>query len=184
MKDNALLIALKSSQIPVDEALLHDVTHFLKVIDRAAKTPLEEAVPAEMMQMFTDEQWQDLLFEFQPGATLFSSCYDVATLHQGWMESGEVSAQQPAEEQHNWVIFSDKEGLLVKMLNPDEFEGLCLAADGKTFSEIAAAIWPELQTEESHKKLTEMVLAWLDDELVIDAGVPLPDDAEFEDAEQ
>ncbi|MBX2869816.1 MAG: hypothetical protein KTR18_14145 [Acidiferrobacterales bacterium] len=180
MNDDALLNALKSSDVPVEEEFLHDVTQFLAAIDRAANMPLEEAVPAEMMQVFTDDQWLDLLFEFQPGATIFSSGYDIATLHQGWMESGELLARQPVGDQYNWVIFSDTEGLVVKMLISEEFKALSLATNGKTFSEIAMFVWPELSEEASHEEMTRLVLAWLSDGLIIDAGVPLPEDARFE----
>ncbi len=179
MNDQTLIAALNDSKKNVETALLTDVRHFLSAVESVSQAAMEEAVPAEMMQVFTDEQWSALLFEMQPGTTLFSSEYDIAGLHQNWIETGDLVLPHKSDQYH-WLLFQDREGLIVRMLNLDEYRAIEMAIGGRSFSEIAAALWPELEAENAHHKMTEMLLVWLQDGLVIDAGVPLPADAEFE----
>ena len=179
MNDHTLITALEELSPSVPEALMQDTRNFLSAVDAVAQSNLEEAVPAEMMQMFTDEQWAQLLFEFQPGATLFASDYDVASLHQSWMETKTLVLPE-ASDQSYWLIFADQEGMIVRMLIPQEYQGLEMAANGLSFSEIASELWSDLGVEKAHHEMTEMLLGWIEDGIIIDAGVPLPDDAEFE----
>jgi len=179
MKDQSLITALNDSQNPVEAKLLSDTQRFLSAIEMISQATVEEAVPAEMMQVFTDEQWTALLFELQPGTTLFSSDYDIAGLHQNWIETGALVLPEQGDE-YQWLLFQDPEGMVVRLLSPEEYRALEMAVDGRSFSEMAAALWPALENQEAHHKMTEMILVWLEDGLIIDAGVPLPEDAEFE----
>jgi len=179
MNDSSLVSALDNSSVSVADEFVQEIKNFLTIIDAVAESKVEESVPAEMMQVFTDEQWMELIFEFQAGATLFSANYDVALLHQNWMETAELVAPE-SEGPFYWLIFKDQEGLIVKMLVPQEFQALDMAANGQSFSKMASSLWPDLVMEDAQHEMTEMLMVWLEDGLIIDAGVPLPEDAEYE----
>ena len=179
MNDQTLITALSDSKINVEAQLLSDAQRFLSIIETISRTGLEESVPAEMMQMFTDEQWTELLFEMQSGTTLFRSDYDIAGLHQSWIETGTLVLPEQ-KGQYQWLLFQDHEGLIIRSLNLEEYRALEIAMSGGSFSEMVTVLWPDLETEKAHHNMTEMILIWLQDGLVIDAGVPLPEDAEFE----
>ncbi len=141
---------------------------------------MEEAVPADMMQVFSDEQWPELLFEFQPSLQLFTARRDIVR----WSRRKDQGEKTPLPEsgaESAWVIFLRGDEQLVRPLGESEHEALKLARSGMNFAGMAAALWPDDETEAAHHRMTELLLRWLDEGLVIDAGVPLPADAEYAD---
>lgn len=174
-----LLALLDNVEIDDAEEFVADLKVFLATVEESASCIVEEPVPAEMMEMFTDEQWPALLFELQPGARLIASQFDVAATHRHWLEHGELGIGEQQEMLH-WIVYSDDEGQLIRQLDDREFTGLRMALEGKSFETMACGLWPELASPGAHHKMTEMVIGWLNDQLIIDAGVPLPEDAEFE----
>jgi len=172
---------LQHQGLATDHELYIDNLGFEKALKKCTGSALEEAVPAEMMQLFSDAQWNQLLFEFQPSMQIFSSEYDIPQLRQR-IERGEMPAIPAAGELAHWLVFRDDKGELVRPLSPREYRCLTEACNGREFASIAAMVWPALDTESAHRKLTEILLGWLNEGLVTDAGVPLPADAEFEQA--
>ena len=145
-------------------------------LDSSRESALEEAVPPEMMQVFSDEQWPALLFEFQPSLRIFSACRDVVSLHRS---GGAKKTTAKAGPVRHWLIFRRVDEQLVRPMDDTEYRAIALARSRCCFSVIADSIWPELEVEVRHAKMTEVLLRWLAEGLVIDAGVPLPEGAEI-----
>ena len=144
---------------------------------------IEEAVPAEMMAVFSDEQWPELLFAFQPSLRLLSSEYDLIGFRQQLLK-GEKPGVPQKQRRQDILIYRDDEGLVMRAALAPENVALRLAVERNSFSVVAGRVWPELQDEEQQHKMTEQVIAWLHGGLIIDVGVPIPEDAEFETEEQ
>lgn len=161
-----------------DQAFAAELASFEACLAESLAAPVEEAVPAEMMQVFSDEQWPALRFEFQPSLRVFSARRDVV----GWSREAHGSGPgrvPEAGDERRWLIFRRDAEQLVRPLAPAEREALGLALSGMDFATIAASLWPDGETGTNHHRLTEILLGWLAEGLVIDAGVPLPEDAEL-----
>ena len=61
-----------------------------------------------------------------------------------------------------------------------EYQALSRAQNKEPFNQIAKSLWPNVPPSKSQEMLTEIILQWLGQKLIIDAGVPIPQDAEFE----
>ena len=179
MNEHLLISALKDNPTPVSDVLISDTSHFLSLLDALAQSHLEEAVPEEMMSVFSDEQWPQLLFELQPGSTVFQSEYNIVAFHQNWMKSGELNLPKFGSPLY-WLVSIDNEGVFIRKLNIAEYQALEMVINGSDFSSIGSALWPELAAEKQQQKMKEMLKVWLDEGLVIDVGVPIPLDAKFE----
>jgi hypothetical protein len=170
---------LQQVGVPIEAKLFQDSRQFEKLLANCTGAHLEEAVPAEMMQMFTDAQWSMLLFEFQPSLQLFSSDYDIPRLRQQIDNNLQTVVPEAGAVSH-WLLFSDSDGILIRPASPLEHSALSLLKERRQFAQVAESLWPETGSEESHQKLTELLLGWLDEGLIIDAGVPIPEGARFE----
>jgi hypothetical protein len=170
---------LERTGVAKESRLFQDSLQFEQLLANCTAARLEEAVPAEMMQMFTDAQWSMLLFEFQPSMQLFSSAYDIPQLGRQ-IENNRQPAVPGAGKGCRWIIFADSDGVLIRSASILEYAALGLCMERRQFAEVAETLWPEIEPEASHQKLTEVLLGWLDEGLVIDAGVPIPEGARFE----
>ncbi len=146
-----------------------------EVLAASRAAPGEEPVPAEMMEVFSDEQWPDLLFEFQPSLQIFSACRDIVAVYRGAVMDGDLPPGPP----RHWLVFTRDDEQLLRPVGEREYRAFTMAKSRHDFATMAAALWPERDTEGQHSAMTEMLLGWLGEGLVIDAGVPLPADAEF-----
>ncbi len=70
---------------------------------------------------------------------------------------------------------------MVRPMDKVERDALNRAVSGENFADMAAALWPAMETEAAHHRMTELLLRWLEEGLVIDAGVPIPEGAEIGD---
>ena len=145
----------------------------------SSKTKIEEAVPAEMMEVFSDAQWPELLFEFQPSLRLFDCEYDLIDFR-GRLGRGESPRIPEKQGIHNILVYRDQEGLAMRTVMEPEISALRMAMQGIQFSKIADSIWPRLEAELRCHKMTELVIIWLNSGLIIDAGVPIPEGAKYE----
>lgn len=127
-----------------------------------AHVPPMEAVPPHMMELFTDQQWPDLVFQLQPSLRL-------VTVPGGGQQ-----------DDAGWVVFRRADESLARPADSPEFQGLLLIASGASFDRVASALWPDSPVEARYERLTAHLLSWLEEGLIVDAGVPLPPDAEFE----
>jgi len=128
-----------------------------------ATVPVEEAVPAHMMELFSDQQWPLLIFQLQPSLRLITTGAD---------DSGGPTRR--------WVIFGRDGEQLVRPAEEEDYRGLEQLGAGVSFDRVSRALWPDCAGMARHERLTALLLGWLEEGLIIDAGVPLPDDAEFE----
>ena len=157
-----------------------ELAAFEACLEHSRTAPLEEAVPAEMMQVFSDDQWPELLFEFQPSLQIFTARRDVV----GWYRTRDRDAQSAPPErgkERAWLVFRQVDEQLIRPLEELERSALTLAQSGVNFAGLALQLWPRLDTAAAHHNMTELLLRWLDEGLVIDAGVPVPEDAEYAD---
>ena len=173
---------LRGLQIPSTDERFKAVVAFESALSASAAAVLsEEAVPAEMMQVFSDEQWPELLFEFQPSMYLQSANWNLVDFH-AQVLAGHAPALCDFKQGQTyfWLIYRDNEGQLVRTMQQLEYDAMVLMQSGNSFASVAELLWPYENREQQHQRLTEILLVWLEQELVIDAGVPLPADAEFE----
>ncbi len=149
------------------------------ILQQSADAVWEEAVPAEMMQMFSDEQWPNLLFQFQPSMWVFEIDFALIEFRQA-VEKGIRPDLPQRQESRHWLVFCDQDGQLLRAMDQLEYQAISLANRGMEFAAIARELWPDIAAEQQQSQLTEILLVWLGEGLVIDAGVALPEDAEFE----
>lgn len=149
-----------------------------KLLKESMAAPLEEAVPANMMEVFSDEQWPQLLFEFQPSLRILAAHWDVVSYRQE-IEAGRVPVALPPGQLRHWLIFRNDMEQLVRPLDALEHRALTCAIAGSNFAALADLMWPGLEVQQRQHRMTSLLLNWISEGLIIDAGVPLPDDAEY-----
>jgi hypothetical protein len=160
----------------VEETTTQALARLESTLAASCAAPFEEAVPAEMMQVFSDDQWPLLLFEFQPSMRIFSAHRDIVAVHRG---DDVMEGDPPAGALRHWLIFATDKEQLVRPLDAEEHRAITMARSRKDFATMAAALWPQRDEEGQLSAMTELLLRWLAEGLVIDAGVPLPEDAEI-----
>ena len=156
---------------------------FEKAVATASMIPVEEAVPAEMMAMFSDEQWPELQFELQPSIGLYETCYDLIQLRCWFRSKGPLqpdSNLMQTVELHTICVFHQEDEIVMHNLSEEERVGLQLISKRKNFGSAAKHIWPHLDQTWQLENMTNQVMTWLQLGLIIDAGVPIPEDAEYE----
>ena len=185
MKKSSYLQGLRALIINEDESLYRELVKFEELISDSAKEREEESVPAEMMEMFSDEQWPALLFELQPSFRLFETHYDVIKLRNNLKRQSKDSIEKgllinsESENKKNIGIFRQQNEIVIWEINILEQKALKLLMARKPFNEVAEKLWSNDTVEISHQNLTTLLLSWLQLGLIIDVGVPIPDDAEF-----
>lgn len=172
-------MALDALGISRRDAVYAEAEKFEALLQDSARMPQLEAVPPDMMELFTDQQWPQLVFQFQPSLRLFEASNDVVRLrHQAdSLARLDLTAQG---EQYHWLVFCRQQEQLIRPVQPREYLGLQRVRAGQNFDAIATALWPEEKQGEGYRRMTDMLLDWLTESLIIDAGVPLPADARFE----
>ena len=158
------------------ESAVAEMGRLKAALEESLRSPQEESVPVEMMQVFSDDQWPELLVEFQPSLKVFSANHDVVTLHREGRGARDMPATSP---RLHWLLFTRGDEQLVRPLDPTEYQAMEMARTGSSFSDMASALWPERETEQRHAAMTEILLGWVQEGLVIDVGVPIPDNAEI-----
>ena len=157
------------------ESAVAEMGRLKAALEESLRSPQEESVPVEMMQVFSDDQWPELLVECQPSLNVFSANHDVVTLHR----EGRGARDRPATSPRlHWLLFTRGDEQLVRPLDPTEYQAMEMARTGSSFSDMASALWPERETEQRHAAMTEILLGWVQEGLVIDVGVPIPEGAE------
>ena len=177
--NNVIVRYLDSLGVAGDNPIGASILEFETVLQSTMQIMFEEAVPAEMMQMFSDQQWPELIFEFQPSLRILSSTVDLVQFRRQ-VEAGNQPELPHAGQINHWMVVRDQQGQLVKPLPEQQVMAIARLQERHNFDEVAALLWPQLDVESRHSNMTNMLLSWLQDGLIIDAGVPLPADAEFE----
>ena len=134
----------------------------------ASTQPVLEGVPSHMMELFTDAQWPELVFQLQPSLRLVET------------ENGSISDKSSSDQPVSWVVFKTSAEVLVRPAIGRDIEGLSLIMAGKNFDQVAAALWPNQLRSRQRSGLTDLLFRWLEEGLITDAGVPIPKDARFE----
>ena len=138
-----------------------------------------EAVPAHMMEVFSDDQWPQLLFQLQPTVSVLRSDTDLVRRYREHTEAGLGDADRT--DPYHWLIRVQGGETLIRDLTPLEFELVSAAMNGASFDQLSLIGWPATEEADRHHAMTEVLLGWLGEGLIVDAGVPLPEGAEFED---
>lgn len=157
-------------------AAMEDLKDLLSGVKKEAS---QEAVPIQMLELFEEDQWPELMIEFQPTLATFSAEFDVVSAHQAAADVSGLDTTASDQTLH-WIIFKLDETIYIR--KSDDMEAAAVAAAGAKLclSKIASRLWPEDDLELQRARLHEMLLNWMKEELVIDIGVPLPEDAEYD----
>lgn len=177
--ESPLLKALDALGKSSRDVVYVEAEKFEALLQNSARMPQLEAVPPDMMELFTDQQWPQLVFQFQPSLRLFEGVNDVVSLRQQAESSIRLDLTAQGEQYH-WLVFCRQQEQLIRSARPREYQGLQRARAGENFGAVATALWPEEKQGEGYRRMTDMLLEWLTEGLIIDAGVPLPADARFE----
>ncbi len=149
-----------------------------KLLSGVKQGGYEEAVPEHMLQLFDEEQWPDLILEFQPSLATFSANCDVVSIHRANAHGVKPDTRLTLQTLH-WVIFKDGDSVVIRKAEEIEMKAISLARTKMCLSRIASVLWPGCELIAQKNSLNEMLQCWMREELIIDIGVPLPEDAEF-----
>ena len=132
----------------------------------------EEAVPKEMLDLFADEQWPELMIEFQPSLELVTFELNTVEQHQHrYLGKDRLPVEASGS---TWVMVNGETELTFRKTGELEQAMMMLFRRGSDIDEVGT----QLDLAESFLK--QVIENWCDEGLVIDIGVPIPEDASYE----
>ena len=131
-----------------------------------------------MLQLFDESQWPELLIEFQPSLRTFGSIYDVVSLHRALSAGKHPDIPNP-QCKLDWIIFKTRDEVIIRRAKEEEIKAIDMAKVKTNLGQLGTALWPSDSSQDRQEKMNRMLQAWMDEEIVVDIGVPLPLDAEF-----
>jgi len=99
-------------QAGVKDALT-EMFRFEKALWEIEQIPMEEAVPGDMLTLFSDRQWPELRFEFQPSLRFFELQFDTVRSHAQIAAGGPVALPARATSS-TLLIFNDETEVRVR----------------------------------------------------------------------
>ena len=152
-------------------ALMMEMVLLTKVIDSLIGVKEEEGVPAEMLGLFEEQQWPQLIVEFQPCMRIIEFKFNTMKQHKNLAETGLGVAVEEAPG--HWLLYNKDANLMIRRLNP---------MDNQIISELKGAADMSHVVQETgiaHDTLKTKLVEWMNEGLIIDIGVPIPEGAEY-----
>ena len=134
----------------------------------------QESVPAEMLGLFTEARWPELIVEFQPSLMTMRTRFNSIELRQKMVVGIDDDALVPKECPAFWIMFNRGQELLMRLSNESEVMVLNHLSKGQNIRS-ATSLLPWERRDEVNNYVTE----WAGEGLIIDVGVPIPKDAIF-----
>ncbi|NKB76629.1 MAG: hypothetical protein GKR96_06160 [Gammaproteobacteria bacterium] len=153
---------------------LLEMLEYEKLLEAVSKIPVEDAVAVEMLQLFSDEQWPELLFEFQGSFRKTSMEFDTVRLHEKKDKRAFYVPSVPSPA--DWIVFNQTDCVMVRKITAEESLVIDAIQEGKNIGHISKLMVLEVDDQ----KLTKLIAGWLDEGLIIDVGVPMPDDSTYD----
>ncbi|NKB64440.1 MAG: hypothetical protein GKR95_20755 [Gammaproteobacteria bacterium] len=150
---------------------LIEMLEYEELLDQIVKTPKEEAVPAEMLGLFSEEQWPQLLIEFQPSFHHVQMSFNTVEQYNK-ISSGEPG-NEPTKQMSQWIIHNDGNSTIVRKITSQQSAIIDGLLAQKNLEQVGEQMGEGITLE-------TLIIDWLNQGLIIDIGVPVPDDATYE----
>ncbi|MEM7194144.1 MAG: hypothetical protein AAF402_04280 [Pseudomonadota bacterium] len=165
-----------------DQPLLADMYEFELRLDSSARSEWLEPVPSNMLGVFAEEQWPDLKIEFQPGLHVIQSRWDLITMRQALIAEPTSAFLPEIGEAGFWLVLPSRNETRIRSSSEEEISALRKFEAGERVSEIfeTSDNETEEQTLEKLNRAVVLISDWCDENIVVDIGVPVPENAKFE----
>ena len=152
-------------------SLMMEMVALTEVIHGLSDIEQEEGVPAEMLGLFEEKQWPALIVEFQPSMRIVELKFNTMEQHKNLAETGR-GVMVEASPGH-WLLYNKEGSLMIRQLRALDSQIITTLKGSADMSKVAteAAI--------HHDILKTKVIEWMNEALIIDIGVPIPENAEF-----